>query len=281
MSAKWIIRSLFSLAVLLIASACGTQRNYTYLKDAPRDEIMVAENNYSSRIFPGDRLYIYVHSQTPESAVPFNEETNRSDYNARTTGNNWQTRQYKPKGRLVGTDGTIYFPLLGSLSTTGLTTDSLAHAIEQRLIESNYVNDPIVTVSLMNFRTTVIGEVVTPRQIHADGNRLTILEAIAQCGDITMDGMRDRVVVVRTTDGKETIDTVNLTSRSLLNSPYYYLQQNDIVYVPPTKKKQRKAYRNEDWPTYLSTGLAAIRFAYTTIYRYMFDPTTRKVLGYD
>ena len=105
---------------------------------------------------------------------------------------------------------------------------------------------------------------------------MTIFEAIAQCGDVTMDGKRDQVVVVRSHGGKETIDTVNLTSRTVLESPYYYLQQNDIVYVVPTKKKQRTSYRNEDWPQYLTTGLEAVRFAYTTIYRWFINPTTRK-----
>lgn len=266
------------MAAFLLLVGCRQQK-YVYLEDAPRGEEITVENNYSSRIFPGDILYIYVYSQTPESAVPFNEETNRTDYSARTI-DNWRSEQYHPTGRLVGTDGLLHFPLLGTLSTTGLTTDSLAHVIEQRLIESQYVNDPIVTVSLMNFRTTVIGEVVSPQQIHVDGNRLTILEAIALCGDITMDGMRDKVIVVRNTDGKETIDTVNLTSRSLLNSPYYYLQQNDIVYVPPTKKKERLAYRNETWPVYLSTGIAAVQFAYNTVYRYLINPRTREILGY-
>lgn len=269
-------KGIAALLLTVLLTGCAAQKDYTYLKDAPRDTTMQISNNYSIHIFPEDRLYIYVYSQTPESAVPFNEETNRTDYTARTTGSN--VRHYEPVGHLVGTDGTIHYPILGNLSTTGLTTSDLAHDIERRLVEGHYVNDPIVSVSLMNFRATVIGEVARPQQIHAEGNRLTILEAIAQCGDVTMDGMRNCVVVVRKSDAGETIDTVDLTSRSLLDSPYYYLQQNDIVYVTPTKKKQRIAYRNEDWPTYLNTGIQAVRFAYGTIYRYLFNPRTREVL---
>ena len=262
------------LAAML--AGCASQKREAYLMDAPRDVAMPVEKSYSLRIFPGDRLYIYVYSQTPESATPFNEETNRTQYSVQTVVNNQQ--EYKPVGHLVGSDGTMLFPILGSLNTTGLSTSELAHEIERRLKDGNYVKDAIVSVSLMNFRATVIGEVAHPQQLHADGDRLTILEAIARCGDVTMDGMRNCVMVVRTTDGRETVDTVDLTSRSLLEGPYYYLQQNDIVYVCPTKKKQRRAYRNEDWPIYLNTGVQAVRFAYTTIYRYLFNPRVREAI---
>lgn len=264
------------IALAMLLWGCTSQKRQAYLMDAPRGVAMPVEKSYSLRIFPGDRLYIFVYSQTPESAVPFNEETNRTQYSAQTTVNN--KKEYKPVGHLVGSDGTILFPLLGGLNTTGLSTSELAHEIERKLKDGNYVNDAIVSVSLMNFRATVIGEVAHPQQLHADGNRLTILEAIAQCGDVTMDGMRSCVMVVRTTDGRETVDTVDLTSRSLLESPYYYLQQNDIVYVCPTKKKQRTAYRNEDWPIYLNTGVQAVRFAYTTIYRYLFSPRVHEAI---
>lgn len=261
------------MAAVLLLVGCQQQK-YAYLENAPRHVKMPITTNYTTAIFPGDVLYIYVYSQTPESAAPFNEETNRTDY-TRQMQTYTNTKAFKPRGHLVGSDGSIVFPLLGTISTSEKTADSLAHEIEQRLIAGHYVMDPIVTVSLMNFRVTVIGEVVNPQQLHADGNRMTIFEAIALCGDVTMDGKHDQVVVVRSHGGKETIDTVNLTSRTVLESPYYYLQQNDIVYVVPTKKKQRTSYRNEDWPQYLTTGLEAVRFAYTTIYRWVFDPTTR------
>lgn len=262
-----------AILMILLLAGCATPQRYAYLEDAPRHVKMPVAHNYSSTIFPGDVLYIYVYSQTPETAVPFNEETNRTDYSAWTNINN-TSKSFQPRGHQVDAKGDMIFPLIGIVNTTGMTTDSLAHHLERCLIDGNYVTDPIVTVSLMNFRVTVIGEVAQPSQLHSTGNRMTILEAIAQCGDVTMDGRRDRVVVVRSNGGEEVVDTVNLTSRTLLESPYYYLQQNDIVYIVPTKKKQRIAYRNEDWPQYLSTGLEAVRFAYTTIYRWFIDPKT-------
>ncbi|MBR5092860.1 MAG: polysaccharide biosynthesis/export family protein [Bacteroidales bacterium] len=262
------------IAAVLLLVGCQQQK-YAYLENAPRHMKMPITTTYATTIFPGDVLYIYVYSQTPETAAPFNEETNRTDY-TRQLQTYTNAKAFQPRGHLVGSDGSIVFPLLGTLSTTEKTADSLAHEIEQRLMDGHYVADPIVTVSLMNFRVTVIGEVANPQQLHADGNRMTIFEAIAQCGDVTMDGKRDQVVVVRSHGGKETVDTVNLTSRTVLESPYYYLQQNDIVYVVPTKKKQRTAYRNEEWVQYFSTGMEAIRFAYTTVYQWFINPTTRR-----
>lgn len=259
------------LPLLLLMLSCSTPQNVAYLKDAPRDTAIPVTQHYGSRIFPEDQLYIYVYSQTPESVIPFNEETNRRDYTARTKANT-KTSNFKARGHTVGTDGSLLFPLLGTIPTTGMTTEQLGHDIERRLKEGNYVTDPIVTVSLLNFRVTVIGEVKVPRQLHTDGTRLTIFEAIALCGDVTMDAVPSNVVVIRNTDGKEVVDSLDLTSRSILSSPYYYLQQNDIVYVTPTEQKKRTAYRDEDWPRYLSTGIAAITFAYTTYYRVVIQP---------
>lgn len=265
----------FILPMLLLLLSCATEQKTAYLKDAPRDEQMPLGETYGTRIFPGDQLYIYVYSQTPESVTPFNEETNHTDYNSYTADRS-KVKAFKPKGHIVSANGELLFPLIGTVQVAGMTIDQLSKELEKRLKEGHYVTDPIVSISLMNFRVTVIGEVAQPQQLHADGNRMTIFEAIAQCGDITMDGRPEKVVVVRTTDNIETIDTVDLTSRRVLGSPYYFLQQNDIIYVTPTKKKQRTAYRNEEWPIYLSTGIEAVRFAYTTIYRWFFDPKTKE-----
>ena len=261
--------------MLLMLLSCATEQRSAYLKDAPRNEQLPVGETYGMRIFPGDQLYIYVYSQTPESVTPFNEETNHTDYTAYTVDRT-RSKSFKPKGHFVSPEGELLFPLIGTVPVAGMTIEQLRAELERRLKEGNYVTDPIVSISLMNFRVTVIGEVNNPQQLHADGNRMTIFEAIAQCGDITVDGRPERVVVVRNSGRQETIDTLDLTSRRVLGSPYYFLQQNDIVYVTPTKKKQRTAYRNEEWPRYLSTGIEAVRFAYTTIYRWFISPRTRE-----
>lgn len=244
------------LSLLLLAS-CSTGK-YRYVGDAPRDEEMPVTTNYTSTILPDDQLYIHVDSKTPQSVVSFNQETNQAA----------MITKPEVRGYHVSDEGDIIFPILGRIHTGGMTLDQLAAYIEGRLVAGRYVKDPQVTVRLMNFRVTVIGEVAKPQQIHVAEPRLTIFEALAVCGDVTMDGLRDRVTIIRSEEGIHIVDTVDLTSREILNSPYYYLHQNDVVYIEPTKRKKRTAWRNEDWPQYLTTGVSALRIAYLIYYRY-------------
>ena len=247
---------LAALAALLTMASCTTEK-YAYLSDAPRNEEMAITNNYVNLLMPGDQLYIHVDSKTPESVKSFNEETNKANVSATQI-----------HGYIISEEGDIMFPILGRIPASGKSIEQLASYIEGRLVSGRYVRDPQVTVRLMNFRVTVIGEVANPQQIHADGTRLTIFEALAICGDVTLYGLRDCVTIIRTNDDETVVDTVDLTSREILNSPYYYLHQNDIVYVEPTKKRKRTAWRNEDWPQYITTGAQALRIAYTLYYRY-------------
>jgi polysaccharide export outer membrane protein len=112
--------------------------------------------------------------------------------------------------------------------------------------------------------------VAEPKLIEADGSRLTIFEALAQAGDVTINGLRTNVLVIRTGVDSETVDTVDLTRKEIFDSPYYYLQQNDIIYVEPTEKRKREAWRNEDWPSYLSISTSALRMAYTVVHRILY-----------
>ena len=251
---------------LLFASlfwvSCSHVYEHAYVKDAPRDEAMEITNNFDATIYPNDQLYIYVNSHTPEAVVRFNEETNKTN----TQGTKGVRGGAAIKGYLVSNNGDIMFPVLGKMHVEGMTRDDLRREIEARLIEEGYVLDPVVTVDLMNFHVTVIGEVKVPRMIHSIGSRLTIFEALAQCGDITIDGLRTNVLVIRSTDSTQICDTLDLTKKEALNSPYYYLQQNDIVYVEPTPEKKRKAWRDEDWPKYVNIGVHSLNVAYRTVY---------------
>ena len=259
---------LLMLAATLLLGACGAHREYAYVKDAPRDEEMPIINNYTTTIFVGDRLDIHVDSRTPQSTYPFNEDTRRG-----TTGR--FVADSLLRGYVVAKDGTIYFPQLGNIPVAGLTLDELARNIEGRLVEGRYVKDPTVTVSMPSFHVTVVGEVAVPQMIQVEGNRLTILEALAICGDVTMDGLRDNVKVIRNEDGEPFVGEIDLTSASAFDSPFYYLKQNDIVYIEPTPQKKRIAYRNEDWPKYVSITTSAVSIAYTLVYRMLINEKTR------
>ncbi|MBP5547198.1 MAG: polysaccharide biosynthesis/export family protein [Bacteroidales bacterium] len=258
---------LSSCLMVSLAACSSTQERYHYVADAPLNTPMPITNNYDATIYAGDQLYIYVGSAEPSSVRMFNEESNRKVPTGATSTTYLDTVRYETRGYLVSQSGCIMFPVLGRLEVKGMTREELGRDIERRLIDGGYVKDPVVTVNIMNFHVAVIGEVKAPKIVLADGSRLTIFEALAQAGDITIDGLRTNVVVVRNHGDGEIVDTLDLTRKEVLDSPYYYLQQNDIVYVEPTEEKKKKAWRNEDWPSYISLSTSALRVAYTVIYR--------------
>lgn len=268
---------LISLMAFLSVS-CRQSQELAYISDAQRDSAQAILSNYASTIHPGDQLYIYVYSQTPESAVPFNEEsrTFAAEMSRNVDGGKVGDVAHTAKvrqtdGYLVTEEGFITFPVLGKLMAAGLTQDSLAHAIERYLVEGGYINDPIVTISPLNFRVSVIGEVKRPRELHVTGNRLTILEAIAMCGDLTTYGLRENVTILREVDGTTTPIEINLTSKTLFDSPAYYLQHNDIVYVEPNNKRKREADYDPNIASYVRFGTSLVRTIYVFNRRYVLD----------
>jgi len=263
------IRFILLLCALSLLAACHSSQELAYFSDAERDSVQAVLSTYNTTIHPGDQLYIYVYSQAPEIAVPFNQEThsiaaeithlnsvggtNRSNKMSETFQ---QSNSSQIPGYLVDEAGTIVFPILGKMVVAGLTQDSLSRRIQNMLIDRGYINDPVVTVTPMNFRVTVIGEVSRPQELHITGDRLTILEAIAMCGDLTIDGKRENVTVMREKNGVATPINIDLTKKTLFDSEVYYLQSNDVVYVEPTDVKKRRMRRNENWPQYASTTIS-------------------------
>lgn len=240
-----------------------------YISDAERDSAQQILTTYANTIHTGDQLYIYVSSEMIESVVPFNQETHieavemsrmntvsnsRSGSNIQDTYTLKKTKQIQ--GYLVDDNGFITFPILGKLMVAGIGYDSLQVLIQNRLINGGYVNDPVVTVSPMNFRVSVVGEVRVPQELHVVGERLTIFEALAMCGDITDSGMRNNVVVMREKNGVVIPIEIDLTKKTIFDSEVYYLRQNDIVYVEPTLAKKRCSEMNPDWPKYVSLGVS-------------------------
>lgn len=263
-----IIYLVFSI-VCLVAVSCSTPKELGYYSDAERDSAQRILITYTNTIHPGDQLYIYVNSETIESVIPFNQETHTeaiemSLVNSVSTNNSvksmkdtyYQDKTRQVAGYLVDEKGFIQFPILGKIQVAGIQYDSLQNVIQRRLKAEEYVKDPVVTVSPMNFRVSVVGEVRMPQEIHVTGERLTIFEALAMCGDITDSGIRSNVVVMREKNGVTTPIEVDLTKKTIFDSEVYYLQSNDIVYVEPNKLKKRKANLDENWPKYATFGIA-------------------------
>lgn len=258
--------ALVAIAGVMFFASCGVPMELSYIKDAPRDTPMEQEGQFSKGIQTNDLLYIYVESRTPEATVRFNQETNKV---AVSNGTVMNPGSSAVTGYLVNNDGYITFPVLGRVSVLGKTHAELAAEIEQRLVSEGHVLDAVVTVKLLNFKVSVLGEVVRPGQIEASGERLTIFEAISMVGDLTIYGLRTNVSVIREENGQRTIGQLDLTSKDVFNSPYYYLHQNDVVYVEPNVKRKRNAERDPMILTYISTGLSVLSMGLSAWYYYI------------
>ncbi|WP_293753652.1 polysaccharide biosynthesis/export family protein, partial [uncultured Parabacteroides sp.] len=187
-----------------------------------------------------DLLAIMLTSRDPELALPFNMPMITYQLGSTSGG------QQRVLGYLVDTNGDIDFPILGQIHAEGLTRMQLTELIKNKLIEGDLIKDPIVTVQFLNFKISVMGEVGRPGSFTISGDRITLLEALSMAGDLTIYGRRDRVGVIRENNGKRTILFHDLRSADIFNSPCYYLQQNDIVYVEPNKAKAGQSSINQN-----------------------------------
>lgn len=189
------------------------------------------------KLQPGDRLNIRVFSRDKELVQMFNLTNNTYDSE---NNNSNRTACYT-----VNEEGQIDMPVLGLLTAQGLTRMELADLIKYRLLTGKLVRDPIVTVDYVGMNYYVMGEVGSPGRFAVDRDQITLLEAIAQAGDLTIQGKRDDVLVLRTENGRQTPYRIDLTqTESLYASPAYYLQQNDVIYVSPTKTRANQADLN-------------------------------------
>lgn len=258
-----------TMCTLLFAS-CGTPQDLAYFKDAPRNEETEQNGQFSKGIQTNDLLYIYVESRAPEATVRFNQETNKIAVAGSVVMNPGSSAV---SGYLVNNEGDITFPVLGRLHVVGKTHAQLAAEIEQRLVSEGHILDAKVTVKLLNFKVSVLGEVTRPGQIQATGERLTIFEALSMVGDLTIYGQRKNVTVVREENGTRTVGELDLTSKDVFESPYYYLHQNDVVYVEPNVKRKRSAERDPMTLSYISSVVSIVSVLTSAFYYYLLAKT--------
>lgn len=259
MQKKYLIYLIMCVAVL--TTACTSTKKVVYLQDVVPLKQQEIEQKYEVIIHSDDLLAIMINSRDPELALPFNmplvsyQLGSTSGYNQRVLG------------YLVDTDGDIDFPILGKLHVAGLTRKELTELVKTKLIDGDLIKDPIVTVQFLNYKISVMGEVSRPGSFDITSDRVTLLEALSMAGDMTIYGRRDRVAVIREVGGKRTILFHDLRSADIFNSPCYYLQQNDIVYVEPNKAKAAQSGINQNntigvWVSVLSlmTTIAVLIF---------------------
>ena len=222
--------------VLLLLVSCSTPKNMIYFVDAENIAGQQITQNYINKIQKDDLLSITVGSKTPELAIPFNPVTNVNMATPKTLA--------ETEGYLVNSEGYITFPILGKIKVLGLTYSELASLIEKLIIEGGYINDPIVTVKLLNYKISVLGEVKMPGVKDINTERVTIFEALSMAGDLTIYGQRENVSIIREENGQRTVAYVDLTNSDIFNSPYYYMRPNDVIYIVPNKKQQRQSVNN-------------------------------------
>lgn len=233
------------------------------------------ENNQTETVMPpvritvqpDDKLAIIVTSKDPELAVAFNLTIAQYRIGTGTSG---ATAESKAAAYTVDPNGNIDFPLIGTLHVAGLNRYGVAELIKREILSRELVKDPIVTVEFLNARISVLGDVLHPGEYEIDKDNMTILQAISKAGDLNITGLRENVLVVREENGKDKAYRVNLTdTKSLMESPAYYLRQNDVVYVEPNNSKKRQStetgnifYNPTVWVSALSvlTSIAVIIF---------------------
>lgn len=255
MMRKYVTCLLVCVAVFF--TACTSTKKILYLQDVVPLKQQEIEQKYEVIIHSDDLLAIMVNSRDPELALPFNMPMVTYQLGSNSTG------QQRVLGYLVDTNGDIDFPILGKIHVEGLTRMQLTELVKNKLIEGDLIKDPIVTVQFLNFKVSVMGEVGRPGSFTISGDRITLLEALSMAGDLTIYGRRDRVGVIRENNGKRTILFHDLRSAEIFNSPCYYLQQNDIVYVEPNKAKagQSEINQNKSVGVWLSAASILVSIA--------------------
>lgn len=237
------MRKIFTaLTLILLATSCATKKEIIYFQDA---EILNERSNsqtFEPIIENNDILHIAVSSMNEEVLTPFK----------RQTGVEGNVNNSNPglQGYLVNAEGQIRFPVLGSVEVRGKTRGAVEQLLQTRLGE--FITDVVVDVRIINFKVTVIGEVNQPGVYRIQDERVTLPQAIGLAGDLSQDGRRDNILLIRQIDGKQQVSRIDLTKSELFSSPFFFLKQNDVIYVEPSSKGIKKSGFIPDIPALLS-----------------------------
>lgn len=239
--------------ILFCLSSCGSAKNTTYFNK----NNSIAFTNQSENLEPviqlNDLLSITVSSINPEASEMFNVATNvaQSSTNAGNTT--------RVSGYLVDRDGFIRLPILGKIEAADKTKKALREEITKMLTDRKLLLEPIVDIRYLNYKVSVLGEVKNPSVLTIPSEKISLLEALGLAGDITIFGRRDNITLIREENGLKRIRKIDLTTNEIFNSPYYYLQSNDIIYVEPNGAKIASSSGFKDWiPVILSAISLAI-----------------------
>ena len=218
----------------LMVTSCNTIKDIAYLQDIPTDNPITLQAPQDIRLEPGDQLSISIHGRDPKVVEIYNMPTVATSTGGSTKAN-----------YTVNANGQIDMIQFGLIHVAGLTRSELANQIKYKLVSSGVVRDPVVVVDFATMSYSVLGEVASPGRKPIDRDHMTLLDALAQAGDLTIYGKRNNVLVMRNVNGKQTAYRIDLTNtESVYASPVFNLKQNDIIYVEPNTKRANESVNN-------------------------------------
>ena len=257
------LQIILSVVAATLMASCVTQKQMTYVSNAQPEMTDTINANFQSQseltVRIGDALTIYVSALDLEAVVPYNLPAVVYATPGSTTLSTTPALQYY----VVDEDGDIEFPVLGKLHVAGLKRNEVEALVKEKL-EAQVLN-PQVHAHIVNAKVSVLGEVTRPGNVPMTGGRLTLFDALAYAGDMTPYGRRDNVLVTREVDGKLEIARLNLRDASIFTSPYFFLQQNDVVYVSPNKVRAVSSANASLWFSLVSTMASAATVIVTVV----------------
>ena len=226
------VKKTIPFLLVLLFFSCKPREEVVYYQNIDAMTHTEQSNSYEIKIQPDDLLMIIVSADDPETAIPFN----LSNISVPSAGSvNAAQGQLTMQSYLVDAAGTIDFPVLGKLKVGGLSRSELMKLLESKI--AKYIKNPIINIRVTNFKISVQGEVTQPGTYPVSSDRITLIEAISEAGDLTIYGKRDNILVIRELNGVKSYNRVDITKADFINSPFYYLAQNDVVYVEPNKTR--------------------------------------------
>jgi polysaccharide export outer membrane protein len=237
-------KSILLVLVSIMLFSCVPRKKMVYYQNIESMNNKEMTNSYEIKIQPDDLLMINVSCDDPEIAKPFNIGASNQSQTGSSSGSTY----------LVDVNGVVDFPVLGKLTIGGLTRTQVMKMLDEKI--SLYIKKPLITLTIKNFKVTVQGEVASPGIYSFDSERFTLVDALIKAGDLKIQAKRKNILIIRQTDGIITYNRVDITKADFINSPFYYLRQNDMVYVQPNRLVIQGAARSREI-TYLFSAVAS------------------------
>lgn len=242
-----LMRWVLAVSMVLCLGSCRAPKNVTYFQNLQNGEQIDLASARDIALLPGDRVSIVVVAKDPQLAMMFNLPDVSPRINSKSGSTGTQSNEINTY--VLDNYGDIQFPVIGTLHLAGMRRAEAAEFIQKQLVDRQLLKDPVVIVDFLDCGVTVLGEVAKPTRVSLSRDRFTLLDALAAAGDLTIQGRRTDVLVLRKEDGREVAYRVDLTNaQQTLQSPVYYMQQDDVIYVSPNDIRKRQTTANGSSP---------------------------------